>query len=204
MLARKSWVVMSLVVLVVIVLDQLSKIAILENISHGENLQIIPGFFSLTLTFNPGVAFGMLADVPDGLRHLLLSFVILLALLIVLYMLFKDYRENLTGQVALALISGGAIGNIIDRLRFGKVVDFLLVYYRQYQWPAFNIADSAICVGVTILVVLSIFVRNTSPGRAASDGPGLMSAWCWARGNLPSHRLFLCCKLCQYSSGRES
>ena len=170
MLARRSWIVMSLVVVVVLVLDQLSKIAILERFSPGESLQVIPGFFSLTLTFNPGVAFGMLADAPDGLRHLLLSFVIVLALLIVLYMLFKDYRENMTGQVALALITGGAIGNIIDRLRFGQVVDFLLVYYRQYQWPAFNVADSAICVGVTILVILSLFVRNTAQ-PSGTDSP---------------------------------
>ena len=145
---RRAW----LALILVIVLDQLSKSLILSSFSVGEVRSIIPGFFNLTLTYNPGAAFGLLSDLPDGSRVLVLSFTIFAALAAVGYFLLNEYYEDGIGQVGLLMIVGGAIGNIIDRARFGEVVDFLDVYFRSYHWPAFNIADSAICLGVTVLL----------------------------------------------------
>ena len=145
---RRAW----LALILVIVLDQLSKSLILSSFSVGEVRSIIPGFFNLTLTYNPGAAFGLLSDLPDGSRVLVLSLTICAALAAVGYFLLNEYYDDGIGQIGLLMIVGGAIGNIIDRARFGEVVDFLDVYFRSYHWPAFNIADSAICLGVTVLL----------------------------------------------------
>ncbi|MBN8549844.1 MAG: lipoprotein signal peptidase [Deltaproteobacteria bacterium] len=144
---------MTAVSFVVVVLDQLSKWLVLQNIARGEIIPVVPSFFNLTLTFNRGAAFGILAGVPDGTRQLLLGVTTLIALSAVLYFLRKDYRDQKLAQFSLALIFGGAVGNIIDRFRLGEVVDFLDVYWQNYHWPAFNVADSAICVGVCILIL---------------------------------------------------
>lgn len=143
---------MGIVLLVVAIADQISKMVVISNIALGERIEVIPGFFNLTLTFNPGAAFGFLANIEnDMVRHLLLSVFTLLALSVVFYFLIFDYYKDRVAQASLAMILGGAIGNIIDRIRFGSVVDFLDFYVSSYHWPVFNIADSAICVGVAIL-----------------------------------------------------
>jgi signal peptidase II len=141
------------VVLLVAVLDQLSKWAIQDALGVGERMPIIDGFFDLTLTYNRGAAFGFLGNIEDDtLRHLLLGLSTAGALGVVLYFLLHDYVDDVFAQIALALIIGGAAGNIIDRVTIGAVIDFLDVYIGQYHWPAFNIADSAICIGVFVLV----------------------------------------------------
>ena len=150
----------------VVVLDQLSKILILNSFASGEIREIIPGFFNLTLHFNPGVAFGMFANLDDGPRILVLTFTTVLALALVLYFLMTEYRFDKHGQFALALVMGGAVGNIIDRVRIGEVVDFLDFYLGSAHWPAFNVADSAICVGVTILIFKSLFYPSANPGES--------------------------------------
>lgn len=151
-LSRRSLSIMAVVLIVVAIVDQITKLMVVSNIALGERIQVVPNFFNLTLTFNPGAAFGFLANVEnDVARHVLLSFFTLLALLVVFYFLIFDYYKDSVAQASLAMILGGAIGNIIDRVRFGSVVDFLDFYISQYHWPVFNIADSAICVGVAIL-----------------------------------------------------
>jgi len=136
----------------VALLDQATKLLILQRLEFRDEVAIIPGFFNLTLTYNKGIAFGLLSDLPDFLRQVLISVATLMALLAVLYFLVRHYVSDRIAQGALAMIIGGAVGNIIDRVRLGMVVDFFDVYYSQYHWPAFNIADSAVCIGVLILL----------------------------------------------------
>jgi len=139
--------------LVVLVLDQLTKAWALQALVPGRPAPVIDGFFSLTLVMNPGLAFGMLSNTPVGWRWVvaLLSIGALTVLAVVgLRMLPGGGRLT---PLALGLIFGGAVGNLIDRGRFGAVVDFLDFYWRGYHWPAFNAADSAITVGVALLAL---------------------------------------------------
>jgi signal peptidase II len=148
----KTLLRMILIALSVAAFDQGTKALIVRKFNPGQTLNLIPGVFDLTLTFNKGAAFGMLSGLPDGMRQLMLGIATATALLAVLYFLFHDYYDDLLAQCGLALILGGALGNIVDRIRIGVVVDFLDFYYGSYHWPAFNVADSAICVGVAILL----------------------------------------------------
>ena len=147
--------------IVVIVLDQGTKLVVLQSMQPGEIRPVIDGVFNLTLAFNRGVAFGLFSDFPDGVRHLLLGVTALAALGAVGYFFFRDYAGDMVGRGALVLVLGGACGNIIDRVRLGVVVDFLDFYLGQNHWPAFNVADSAICVGVFIL----LFRRPQPPAQ---------------------------------------
>lgn len=147
-----SPVLFGLLFLLVVILDQTTKLLALRAFEPGEIRSVIEGFFNLTLTFNRGVAFGLFADFGDGVRHLLLALSAVGALAAVVYFFVREYGHDLVGRSALVLILGGAIGNIIDRVRLGMVIDFLDFYLGEYHWPAFNVADSAICVGVFVLL----------------------------------------------------
>ena len=116
---------MTVTFIVTVILDQLSKYWVLTAISGGTVIPVIPNFFNLILTYNPGAAFGMMSSLPDGPRYILLALTTIVALSAVLYFFLRDYRHDVVAQVALAFIVGGAVGNIIDRVRFGMVVDFL-------------------------------------------------------------------------------
>ena len=153
---RKALISLTCTALAVVVLDQASKDLVLQNISPGEMVAVVPGIFNLTLNFNPGVAFGLFASMPEAQRQIAIGFTTVLALSVVAYLFMRDFRHDLKAQVALSLVVGGAIGNLIDRLQHGHVVDFLDFYWRSYHWPAFNLADSSICVGVTFLVLYSL------------------------------------------------
>ena len=153
-----------LTAVVVLVLDLLTKHLALERLPPGRPVHVVDGFFSLTLVMNPGLAFGMLAGTPAGWRWLvaLLSIGALTVLAVVgLRMLPTGGRFT---PLALGLIFGGAVGNLIDRARFGAVVDFLDFYWRGYHWPAFNVADSAITVGVALLALRML----TAPASSSS------------------------------------
>jgi signal peptidase II len=139
--------------LVVLVLDVVTKYVVLQGLPLGRPVPVIEGFFSLTLVMNPGLAFGMLAETPAGWRWLVALLSIgALAVLAVLGLRMLPTGGRLT-PLALGLIFGGAVGNLIDRARFGAVVDFLDFHWRGYHWPAFNVADSAISVGVALLAL---------------------------------------------------
>jgi signal peptidase II len=143
----------ALTAVVVLVLDLVTKHLALARLPPGRPVSVIDGFFSLTLVMNPGLAFGMLAGTPAGWRWLvaLLSIGALAVLAVVgLRMLPTGGRFT---PLALGLIFGGAVGNLIDRARFGAVVDFLDFYWRGYHWPAFNVADASISVGVVLLAL---------------------------------------------------
>jgi signal peptidase II len=149
--------------LAVLILDQVTKYLALQQLPPGRPISLIDGFFSLTLVMNPGLAFGMFASTPAGWRWVvaLLSIGALTVLAVVgLRMLPAGGRLT---SLALGLIFGGAVGNLLDRGRFGAVVDFLDFYWRGYHWPAFNVADSAISVGVALLALRMMLVAPSSP-----------------------------------------
>jgi signal peptidase II len=148
-----------LIALFVVVLDRLSKVAIERNLSLHDSISLIPGFFRLTHVENRGAAFGLFADSPSEWKIAGLVLFSLIALVIVATLLWKNSHSMTTTGVGLSLILGGAIGNLWDRLVSGHVVDFLLFYVGQYQWPAFNIADSAIVVGAGLLVFEILFSK---------------------------------------------
>jgi signal peptidase II len=151
-----------LIVLAVIVLDRWSKRLVARRISLYTHIQIIPGFFRLTHTENTGAAFSMFADSPAPWKTALLIGFSLVALVVVSVLLWKNHPSQLVSGVGLSLIMGGALGNLWDRLASGRVVDFLLFYVRHYQWPVFNLADSAIVVGAGLLIVEIVFAKSHS------------------------------------------
>jgi len=151
---RDSRIPLLLLALIVIVLDRLSKDWIVHHINPGYAINVIPGSFRLTHVLNTGAAFSLFADSlsPIVVRNSLIGFSIV-AVIIVLGMLWRVGRTlSLTG-IALALILGGAVGNLYDRLRFSHVVDFLEVHIVHYHWPDFNIADSCIVIGACLLLI---------------------------------------------------
>jgi len=145
----------ALIALLLLVLDQWTKHLIMtaENLSFGGQIEVIPGFFSIVHVRNPGAAWGILANRTGFLA--LLSAVVLITLVIGFQRFVGGWTER---AWAMSLIMGGIAGNLIDRVAYGAVVDFLNFTFGSYQFPAFNVADSAICVGVTIYVV-STFLR---------------------------------------------
>jgi signal peptidase II len=140
----------------VILADRLSKNWIIHRIRPGYDIPIIPGVFRLSHVLNTGAAFSLLENLPpNGVRIGLIAFSIAAAL-IVLTLLWRSGRTITLTSVALALILGGALGNLYDRIRFHHVVDFLAVRIYHYNWPDFNVADSCIVIGACLLL-LEIF-----------------------------------------------
>ncbi|MFW6081596.1 MAG: signal peptidase II [Desulfosalsimonas sp.] len=144
----------------VIAADQALKWLVLNMLPLYESIEVIPGFFSIVHYRNPGGAFGMFASNSGALLSLAFLVVTLLALGIIIYLYLRTPRENRLLTGGLALLFGGAAGNLIDRLRFGNVVDFIDVYAGDYHWPAFNLADSAITIGVIIFAGSVIFKKG--------------------------------------------
>lgn len=137
--------------LVVIVLDQVSKYLVIDHFEYGERLPVIPGFFDLTLLYNPGAAFSFLAG-HDGWQRWFFALIAIVASGFFLY-LIQTSRGRKVFSTALGLILGGAVGNLIDRLLLGHVTDFLL-FYQEGSWhfPAFNLADAAITLGAILMI----------------------------------------------------
>lgn len=143
--------------LVIILSDQWTKLLILDRFEYGESISMIRDFFSLTYVRNTGAAFGFLANANPSFRVPFFLIVPIIAM-VVLGFLYRDLPSSAKWRaMALGLVSGGAIGNLIDRIRLGYVVDFLDFHWKTaYSFPAFNVADSAICVGVGILLLSTI------------------------------------------------
>jgi signal peptidase II len=135
----------------VLALDIWTKGLILQRLNLYESIPVVPGFFRFVRVHNTGAAFGIGADASSKLVPLLLNVgAIAVFLVIVVYALRTAVSDRLL-QTGLHLILGGAVGNLLDRYRFGYVVDFLDVYVGRHHWPAFNVADSAICIGIALL-----------------------------------------------------
>jgi len=159
---RRLVLVIAVIAVVVVVLDQLTKLVVLDRLAPGAPVTVVPGLVALTLVMNPGLAFGLLAGVPPGWRWIVVP-LSLLALLVLLRVALRilpigGWRE----RSAIGLVFGGAVGNLIDRARFGAVVDFVDVHFRGYHWPAFNVADSAITIGVAMLALAALADRSPS------------------------------------------
>jgi signal peptidase II len=149
---------------IVILLDRLSKNWIIRNIVPGYNIPVIPHVFRLSHVLNTGAAFSLLeAFPPDTVRIGLIAFSAV-AVVIVFYLLWRTGRRFTLTSVALALILGGALGNLYDRIRFHHVVDFLEVHIIHYHWPDFNVADSCIVIGACLLLI-----EILRPQPASSD-----------------------------------
>ena len=153
MALRYKYVRFSMVAVMVVLLDQISKGWVLAKMPLYQSIAIIPGIFSITHVHNPGGAFGFLAQNSSPWRHWIFIVAVLLALGMILYFHHQTPRSHPYLALGLSLIFGGAIGILIDRLRFGEVVDFLDFYVANYHYPTFNIADSAVTVGVGIFIV---------------------------------------------------
>jgi signal peptidase II len=139
------------IALAVFVTDQLTKLWALGALSPMRPVPVVPGLIDFALVFNTGVAFGFFSRLPPEWRWLVTVFS-LAALVLLCSVALKIVPEgSWTGRVALGLVFGGAAGNLLDRWRVGAVVDFIDVHWREYHWPAFNVADSAITVGVVLL-----------------------------------------------------
>ena len=143
----------------VVLADQVSKAFILKHLSYHQSITIIKGFFDITHIRNPGGAFGLMANMSPIFRTVIFLFISSLAAGLIFYFYKKTPSSHSLLATAFALIFGGAIGNLIDRLRFGNVVDFLDIYLGNFHWPAFNIADSAITVGIFIFLFHLLFKK---------------------------------------------
>ena len=135
----------------VIVLDQVTKYFAEQNLSYCAPVKVIPGFFSMTLVYNKGAAFNFLSDAGGWQRWLLMLISISISLFLLTW-LRNIEKDRLYLAAGIALVLGGAIGNLIDRSLYGHVIDFIEVYYRDWHWPHFNIADSAISIGAGLLI----------------------------------------------------
>ena len=140
-----------ILIAVAIVLDQLTKVAVLNRFEFAERVNMIPDFFDLTLVYNTGAAFSFLADAGGWQKFFFLG----LAAVICFYLTRAIVKEDFGkwGRWGAAMIIGGAIGNVVDRLIHGHVVDFLLFYWQNWFYPAFNVADAGISLGAVLLIV---------------------------------------------------
>jgi len=158
----------ALIIFLVVACDQLTKIWIATNFGMFQSREVIPGLFNLTYLTNRGAAFGFLNGDHGTWRHAFFVGVALVAMVMMFFLLRQMQKEGKRFVVAIALIFGGAVGNLIDRLRLGAVVDFLDFYWEGHHWPAFNVADSAITVGVGIFVIANFL--QFRQGRNSSSG----------------------------------
>jgi len=142
-----------LIALGIIVLDRVTKLAIVQSLRVEQGIPVIPGFFDIVFVLNPGAAFGFLATLSDQVRNPLFIFISSLAVILILLYHQRYLRSRRLVSIALGLVLGGALGNLIDRLHYGMVVDFLDVHVGPYHWPAFNVADSAISIGVGLMIL---------------------------------------------------
>lgn len=156
---KKKHITLLLIGAGIILVDQLTKGLVMQKFLLHENLEVIPGFFNLTYIRNTGGAFGVLAGEASRLRTGLFLAISCVALGIIFFLYTKIPPGKTWLDAGLAMTFGGALGNLIDRLRFGEVVDFLDFHIGTWHWPAFNVADSAISVGVGIFCFYLLFKK---------------------------------------------
>ncbi len=163
--SRSKYFLLAGIFAVVVIIDQWTKHLILINFRWGESLAVIPNFFSLTYVRNSGAAFGLLHSAPAAFRDPFFIAVPIIAMGAIFYLFSRLKPSQKWVAVALSLILSGAFGNLVDRLRFGYVVDFLDVHWKDfYHWPAFNVADACIVVGVTMM-----FIDSFTAGKKAAQ-----------------------------------
>jgi len=149
---QNKYIRLAVVAGLVVLADQITKALIIKYLPLHKSIPVIAGIFDITHILNPGGAFGLMANMSVVVRTVVFLFISSLAVGLIFYFYIKTPRGYAFLAAGFALIFGGAIGNLIDRVRFGVVVDFLDFYIGKYHWPAFNIADSAITVGIFIFI----------------------------------------------------
>jgi len=151
-----------MVALAVAVLDQFTKYLVTAYVPLHESVPVVSGYVNLVHVRNPGAAFGILAGLGGVVRSAFFILVSVAALVVILWLASSSEANNAWLLSGYALFFGGALGNLVDRLRFGEVVDFIDVHVGPYHWPAFNVADSALCVGTAAFFVYFLFKRNAA------------------------------------------
>ena len=139
-----------LIATLVMSFDQITKYWVAVKLSGGDEIDIIRGFFKFSYTENPGIAFGML---NNGNVKWLLVTISIAAIVVVIYYMKRTPATNTLLLWSLSLLAAGICGNLVDRVRLGRVIDFILIYYKDYQWPVFNIADTAITIGAALMAI---------------------------------------------------
>lgn len=143
--------ILTIISIVILVLDQATKLYVDANFRLHESIPVVRGFFNLTYVRNKGAAFGIFAD--SAVRIPFFITVSIVAMLGILWYIRRIRNDQKLAVFSLSLVFSGAFGNLIDRIRLGEVIDFLDVFWQRHHWPAFNVADSAICVGVALLFI---------------------------------------------------
>ena len=163
---RKYWVLL-IFCLGILLLDQWSKSMVVQKLPLYQRVEVIQGFFNLTHVRNTGGAFGIFGGEKGGVGSLLFVIVSLVAIGAIVFVFIKIKEHEKTLALSFSVVLSGAIGNLIDRLRYGEVVDFLDFHLSTYHWPAFNVADSAICIGIGILA-LELLIWDKKKKRSYS------------------------------------
>ena len=162
-----------MIVVALFAADRVSKLWIESHLTLYDSLAIVPGIFNIVHTQNPGAAFGLFAGASPTVRFLVLIVASLAMMGVLGQMLWQATQRvsaaSATLRLALTLVLGGAIGNLYDRLRFDRVTDFLQVFLGTYEWPSFNVADSAICVGATLLAIDFLWGRRPQPAAVRTS-----------------------------------
>jgi len=162
---KNRYAIFFIILIPVLALDQWTKFYVDSVMSLHDSFPVIKGFFNITYVRNPGAAFGFLANASPVFRSIFFLSITVIAIALILYYIMKSAKEGMLLTSSLSLILSGAVGNLIDRVRFGEVIDFLDVYLGSYHWPAFNVADSAISIGA-VLLIMEMFKKK---GQAAGE-----------------------------------
>ena len=153
---RPFWFLIGAITIPIVVLDQATKMFVKSHIELYESISVVRNFLDITYTQNPGAAFSMLSEAPAWVREALLMLLASAAIVVLLVLIVRAERVS-ASSIAFALILGGAAGNLIDRAIRGRVIDFVRVHYYDLNYPVFNVADSAISIGVALIVLAAIF-----------------------------------------------
>lgn len=156
---RPFWLLFGAITLPIILLDQASKLFVQAHMALYESIAVIPNYLDITYTLNPGAAFSVLAEAPAWLREAFLLTMACAAIVVLVVLIARSERVTIN-SIAFALILGGASGNLIDRALRGRVIDFVRAHYYDLNYPVFNVADSAITIGVTLIIAATLFGRD--------------------------------------------
>ena len=151
--STKKYLIVASIALFVIIIDQYTKHLIIRSFSLHQSLDVIQNYATIVHTRNKGIAFGIFAGQGSGTQTILLIITSCLAISFIFYLVSSLQGKQLYATITLSLILGGAIGNLIDRIRWREVVDFIDLHWHHYHWPAFNVADSAISIGLVLLII---------------------------------------------------
>jgi signal peptidase II len=157
---RRTDVVGIVLVLLMVALDQCTKQLVESALALHESVPVVDSFFRLTYVRNTGAAFGLFSSAAPSLASVALTLFSLAAIVILTFLWIRARRASALYIAAIALILGGAVGNLVDRLLRGEVIDFIDLYWDGYHWPAFNLADSAITVGVFLFIIQMVFQKE--------------------------------------------